>query len=131
MNHIVIASHSKMAEGIAETVKFFLPSSKLTVLEQTLNDNSLERRMINVLETNADKNIIVFTDLYGGSVNQAFFQQLNNYRFHLVTGMNLALILECAMMNDDVNEDSLRDIIIEARNQISYMNDLFKTITDN
>ncbi|MEA5017604.1 MAG: hypothetical protein VB009_02655 [Erysipelotrichaceae bacterium] len=131
MNHIVLASHSKMAEGIAETVMFFLPNSRLTILEQTVNDDGFEQKVINVLESNTDKNIIVFTDLYGGSVNQIFFRQLVNYKFHLVTGMNLALILECAMMIDDINKDSLRNIILEARNQISYMNDLFNTVTDD
>lgn len=130
MNHIVLASHSKLAYGLAQTVQFFMPKVEMTVLEQTLNDEGFEEKAISVLNDNFDKNVVVFTDLFGGSVNQVFFRQLVNHRFHLVTGMNLALILECVMAVDDIDAKFLRNCVNEAKNQLSYMNDLFNNTDD-
>lgn len=41
-----------------------------------------------------DKEIIVLTDLFGGSVNNEFLQYINQDHVYLVAGLNLPLLIE-------------------------------------
>ncbi|MPM28352.1 hypothetical protein SDC9_74874 [bioreactor metagenome] len=131
MNRFILASHSKMAEGIAQTVRFFIAESQFDVLEQSVNDIGLEQQASAILTKYKQDNIVVFTDLYGGSVNQTFFRLLAGHRFHLITGMNLALILECVLAQNDIDETFIKNCLAEAKNQMAYMNDLFRINTDD
>ena len=71
MNQIILASHSKLAAGMNETIKFFT-GNQVEVLEQSMQDNNFENQVSEMLKKHEDKNCVVFTDLYGGSVNQIF-----------------------------------------------------------
>ena len=102
MNKIIIASHGELALGMKNTVEFF-GGSGVEYVEQTLTDTGFENRVIEILTKNKDDNCVVFTDLYGGSVNQCFFKNLNDFNFHLVTGMNLAVILECVLASVEIS----------------------------
>ncbi len=68
----------------------------------------MKQRLEKILQQYAGQNCIVFTDLYGGSVNQIFFKNLRNYSFHLITGMNLAMILECVFTETDLDGLALK-----------------------
>ncbi len=123
MNQIILASHSKLASGMAETLRFF-SAGEVLVLEQTLTDTGFAKKAEDLLEQHKDKNCIVFTDLYGGSVNQCFFRLLNKYRFHLITGMNLAVIMECMFAQSKIDDAFLRNALITSKQQFAYMNDV-------
>ena len=122
MNQIILASHSRLASGMRETVRFF-GKDNIEVLEQTMTDSGFQEKVSEMLEKHKDKNCVVFTDLYGGSVNQIFFRELADGDFHLVTGMNLAVILECAFAEKDIDGDFIRKAIEAAKQQFCYMND--------
>ena len=117
MNQIILASHGKLATGMKATLEF-------RNIEKTVNQKIYEAKAEDVLEQHPEQNCIVFTDLYGGSVNQIFFKNLQHYAFHLITGMNLAMILECAFTEADLTGPQLKEIIENACRQTCYMNDL-------
>lgn len=131
MNQIIVASHSKLASGMADTITYF-GGGAVEILEQTLTETGFETKVLEMLEKHKDKNCIVFTDLYGGSVNQVFFKNLTRFHFHLVTGMNLAVILECVFTHEEIDEQFIRKAIAASREQICYMNDIFsQTLNKN
>lgn len=121
MNQIIIASHSKLASGMKETVMFF-GGDQIEILEQTMTDTGFEEKVSAMLKKHEDKNCIVFTDLFGGSVNQIFFRKLRESKFHLVTGMNLAVILECAFTQEEIDEEFIGRAIQASKEQFCYMN---------
>ena len=123
MNQIIIAAHGRLASGMKETLEFF-GARNIVILEQTVQESGFEAKVEKILQQYAGQNCIVFTDLYGGSVNQIFFKNLRNYSFHLITGMNLAMILECAFTETDLDGLHLKEIIANACRQTYYMNDL-------
>ncbi len=130
MNQIILASHSKLASGMAETVRFF-GGGEVIVLEQTMTDSGFAQQVSDVLEQHKDQNIIVFTDLYGGSVNQCFFRHLKDYSFHLVTGMNLAVILECLFTQTEIDDAFIRNAVAASKQQFVYMNDVLREAMDD
>ena len=77
--------------------------------------------------------IIVLTDLFGGSVNQSVMSYLGKKKIFLITGFNLALLLEVMMMyaDESVSEDRLRSIIEGSKQQIMYVNDVLKNTNDD
>ena len=130
MNRIIIASHGKLAEGMKNTVEFF-GGNNVDYLEQTMTDTGFENKVTDLLTKYIDDNVIVFTDLYGGSVNQCFFKNLLNYKFHLVTGMNLSVIMECVFASDEVNDEFIRSAIEMSKSQFCYMNDVLNMTDDD
>ena len=128
-NRIILASHSKLAFGLMKTVEFFT-GVQLEILEQTEQDCGFSDKAEAILASGTEENIIVFTDLYGGSVNQAFFCRLQNHSFHLVTGMNLAVILECVLASEIIDDEFLRQAVTAGRGQLCYMNDLLSELND-
>ena len=106
-----------------ETLEFF-GARNIIILEQTVQETGFEAKAEQILQEYAGQNCIVFTDLYGGSVNQIFFKNLRDHAFHLITGMNLAMILECAFTETDLDASQLKEIIANACRQTCYMNDL-------
>ncbi len=123
MNQIIIAAHGRLASGMKETLEFF-GARNIIILEQTVQETGFEAKAEQILRECAGQNCIVFTDLYGGSVNQIFFKNLRDHAFHLITGMNLAMILECAFTETDLDASQLKEIIANACRQTCYMNDL-------
>ena len=130
MNKIIIASHGKLAQGMKNTIEFF-GGSGIECIEQTMTDTGFEVKVKEILSKYKDDNCIVFTDLYGGSVNQCFFKNLKDYKFHLITGMNLAVILECVLASVEINDEFIKDAIEMSKNQFCYMNDLLNIANDD
>lgn len=129
MNQIILASHSKLAFGMAEAIQFF-SGKQVEVLEQTMQDSNFEEQASAILNKYKDRNCIIFTDLYGGSVNQIFSRKLKEHSFHLVTGMNLAVILECVFAQDEINDEFIRQAVRSAKEQFCYMNDVLQSLND-
>lgn len=127
---IILASHSKLAEGMKQTAEFF-GLNGISTIEQTMDDTHFENRAKELLDFfKNEKDIIVFTDIVGGSVNQVFTRLLKDYQFHLISGMNLSLILELGYKNV-IDEETIIKSINGAKEEIVYMNNLFKTIQDD
>ena len=123
MNQIIIASHGGLALGMKKTVEFF-GGTNIEYIEQTMTDTGFNNNAKEMLEKYKEYNCIVFTDLYGGSVNQCFYRLLNDYSFLLVTGMNLAVIMECVFASQDIDDEFIRNAIQLSKSQFTYMNDI-------
>ena len=48
--------------------------------------------------------IYVFTDIMGGSVNNAFVKQLEKHSFHLFTNINLAMLIDHFLSHEDAEK---------------------------
>lgn len=126
--HIVIASHSTLAEGMANALKFFEGNSlKLTVLSAYVDNKPIEGQIEKIFNQ-FDKNdeVIVLTDLLGGSVNQKFFSYISRPHTHIITGMNLSLAMAITMepVEGYLTGEKIQSIVSEAQNQVKYVNEL-------
>ena len=72
--------------------------------------------------------ILVFTDLLGGSVNQTFAKFLDSYNIELIAGVNLPVLMTLALAigGGDLGETTIRQALEDSRQQIVYVNDMLQ-----
>lgn len=126
---IILASHSKLAEGMKASAEFF-GLRGISVIEQTMDDTNFPKRAMDLLDSISDECIIVFTDIMGGSVNQIFTALLKKYNFFLIAGMNLPMVLELGYAGE-VDEDTIRNCVENSKGQIAYINDYIANLNDD
>lgn len=120
MKKFVIASHGGLAKGLETTLSLFVSSDvDITYISAYLDETvTLDQQISDFLATvgEADQ-IIAFTDLYGGSVNQRFAQlQQERSDLFIITGFNVPLLLEVLLSTEPVTTESL-DQLVEATRQ--------------
>lgn len=121
MRRLVLASHGQLAEGMKNSAQLIVGKSTeiFTICAYIEEGISLESQIDEVFSvfTESDE-IIVITDIFGGSVNNEFMQRLQKGNIWLISGMNLPLVVQMAMLDD---EDSIRGKIEEVLDSVNDM----------
>ncbi|GGP07477.1 PTS sugar transporter subunit IIA [Oceanobacillus neutriphilus] len=124
MKKILVATHGNFAEGIISSIKLILGEQEnLHYMNAYLDEVPLKEKIKIYFEQNTatEDVVIVFTDLFGGSVNQAFLEYIDRENTHFITGVNLPLLLETVMLNEEnVTEEKLKEIVTRSKEQIIY-----------
>lgn len=125
---LLIATHSTFAEGIKNAVELITGKQDYVYTLCAYTDNISEvetpvKEFIASLSENEE--LIVATDILGGSVNNEFMKYLINQNIHLISGMNLPLLIELIMnIETDDTKKSILSAIEISRSQIQYCNPL-------
>ena len=106
MRKILLASHGKLAKGMADSLHFFIGDEpELEYLCAYVDDTPIEQQIKSYFDgISPEDEVIIFTDLIGGSVNTKFIEYMNansERKLHLIANMSLGLILEILMISDD------------------------------
>lgn len=128
---IIIASHHRFADGLKDTLEYIAPNvAEVHAISAYLSNVPIQDEITEVLgEIDEDCEVIVFTDLLGGSVNQNFYQFINLPHFHLITGMNLPVVMSVvlSLTDDYLSSEAIRVAVDEAKTQLVYVNDFVAT----
>ena len=103
MQRLVLASHGYLAEGMKNSAQIIVGKfAKIYTICAYVKEGITLESQINELFDSCpeDDEMIVVTDIFGGSVNNEFMQRLQNRRFWLVSGMNLPLVIQLEMAED-------------------------------
>lgn len=133
MRRILLASHGELAKGMYETLKFFVgPNKKIDVICAYVDDVDLEVELKKFFSsTKPEDEILIFTDLLGGSVNQQCIKYLTRENVYIIAGMFLGLILEFLMnMDKKLTEVEINKIVQDSKKNVVYMNDYFINTDD-
>lgn len=117
----VMATHGTFADGIKESIKLIAGEFKnLKVLSCYMKEDfNLKDEIDKILLEGKDEEIIVVTDILGGSVNNAFVERIpKNKNLFVISGLNLPLMLE--LLGEYEDYSSAENLII---NSISNTND--------
>lgn len=130
--HIVIASHSTLSAGMKNTLSFFLSASaqNISVITAYVNNLPIEQEIEEVFNKFLPEDeVVIFTDILSGSVNQKLYKYINRKHTHIIAGMNLPLIMGIMMEPSDeyLATEKINSIIEDARNQIQYVNAIGKS----
>ncbi|MGT2799644.1 PTS sugar transporter subunit IIA [Streptococcus marmotae] len=127
MTHFIIATHERLSEGFKHTLEYIAPNSiKLSTIAAYVHNIPVEEELVNLLEEiGKDEQVLILTDLLGGSVNQECAKFLHRENVHVITGLNFPLLLSLAIeaAEGEVSAEKIRQHILEAREQIIYVND--------
>lgn len=127
MRKVLVATHGRFAEGIRETMQFIMgDEGTVDVLNaytsQEFDMHKEAERLVNNL--GAGDELIVAADLFGGSVANAFVQYMPTGKVHVVTGVNLPMLIELAASagGELSAEDLIETAIQTAKEGIVYSN---------
>ena len=108
MNQFIIATHATLAGGFADVVRFFKSDlENVQFINAYVESQEFEKEFRTALEKVKGENVIVLSDIMGGSVNQVATRLMQEFSYQLITGIN-------------------RNSVANAREQIVYVNDFVR-----
>lgn len=122
MLKLFISSHGHLASGIKSSLDILLGNSdNVVAFDAYVNQDNLADQLNKFYETvNDNDEVILLSDLYGGSVNNEMMLHLSQANTRLVTGVNLALVLELAC-KQSVTDEQLKEIIEQSRTVLTQV----------
>lgn len=130
MNTIILASHGELSQGLKQTAEMILgPANNIYALSAYRDeDEPIEGQMQQLVTKLGTKNLFILTDILGGSVNNEMLPLLkDNPEIHLITGMNLPLVISIATQARKISSNDLQRIIIESQNSLIDCSRLLQT----
>lgn len=131
MRRLLVATHGRFAEGIGETLRLILGASQpLEILNAyTTPDFDMAKAAKDYVSGLGEEDeLIVAADVFGGSVANAFTEYTADGRVHVVTGLNLPLLIVLVSMlgsegsSGNSLEEMIQNAIEEAKEGIVYVN---------
>lgn len=130
MKRYLIATHGEMASGMQSTLKLLAGQrDDIQVIDAYVEKNESISQKLEELFVDSEDTWIVFTDILSGSVNREVIPFINE-KVHVITGFNLPLLLELLFI-DEVTDSIIEDKIIEARNQLQYVNKIIRGVSND
>lgn len=130
----LIATHGAFAKGVKSALDIIVGEMDNVFLIQAYLDESkpVEEELASILETITDtEELIIFTDLLGGSVNNIMLRNALHENVHIVSGFNLPLLIEVLLGDADSPViEVIENAISNAKEQMVYVNKLI-TLTNN
>ena len=127
---LLLVSHGDIAQGFATTATNFFGASNIDWANVDLETGAtgLIEKVEKYLRKNEDEQVVICSDLKGGSANQSVAKYASDKVF-VVSGMNLSLILQL-MMAQEVSKESLNEMIEASKTDIVLVNDLLNNSFD-
>lgn len=136
MRQFIIASHAHFAAGINESVSL-LSGERDNVRTLSMyvdGNNDLTAAAAKMLdETPEGDDLVVCTDLFGGSVNNEFTSIVQRRpNTYLVTNMNLPLLIQLLFAEEGHDTaEVIREICAADDTRVKFVNDLIEDTEDD
>lgn len=119
MLKLFISSHGHFASGMKSSVEILMgPNPRITVFDAYVTQESVQENLDRFYETVEENDqVILLSDLYGGSVNQVMYTYLERPNTRLVAGVNLALVLELAV-KEEISDEELEQLVEQSRTML-------------
>ena len=121
MRKLLVATHERFASGIMETFKLIMGENE--------NISALSAYVEPGFDMHKEAEIIV-ADIMGGSIANTFSSYIQSEKIHIITGLNLPLLIGLAQdLDSDVSTDELIENAIQMGRE--GIVDLKKMIEEN
>ena len=118
MRHVIIASHHRFAEGLADTLEFIGGVENMRAVCAYVDETPLEEQVAAAFASVApDDEVLVLTDILQGSVAPYISD-----RVFLVAGVNVALCLELALSAEPLSTEIISAALEQARAAMVLVN---------
>lgn len=130
MKKILICTHGGLAQGFKNALELIVGEVQgVEVLGISMEDTidhvrSEIETFIEKCDSSDDK--IILTDIPGGSTTQAAFYSISSEkRTHVVTGLNLGMLLEIYLSSEEDVPMLLKSCVTSAKETMNYLNDSY------
>lgn len=135
MNYL-IATHGNLASGFRDSLSLIIGApANLEIFQMTKEKSAAdaENEVRKILDSKKGEQLMVFTDVFGGSVANLLTQfLLEGYEFELITGANLPMLLTALLEGEpSSSEEPVKKSIQEGIQGIQYINKKIKEVNDN
>lgn len=124
----LIATHGTFAAGVKSSLDIIIGAMEHVFLIEAYIDDavSVETQVNEVMARVSDTDeLIVFTDILGGSITNQILQHALRPNVHVVSGFNLPLLIEVLMADAGTPaEEVITGAIENAKEQMTYVNKL-------
>lgn len=117
LRKFLLATHGTFAKGILDSLSIIMgKQSNIECLCAYLDgEDNIEQRVKTIVESkNSKDDLVVVTDVFGGSVNNEFMKYLSTQGLYLISGLNLNLLIEL-ISSQEVNTEKMIKEILEKR----------------
>ena len=127
---IILVSHGKLAKGMKDTVEMIAGQQEnleaYEAYENGTSDDSFINDLKNSLASSKNDDVIIVTDVLGGSVNNEATQLLKDHpNLTILTGMNLPLIITLVTtVNSGISDEKVSEAIDEGKKGVLSVNKL-------
>ena len=133
MRKLLVATHGRFASGIMETFKLIMGEnediSEISAYVEPGFDMQKEAEK-KIHELNEEDELIIVADIMGGSIANTFSSYIQSEKIHIITGLNLPLLIGLAQdLDSDVSTDELIENAIQMGRE--GIVDLKKMIEEN
>jgi len=120
---LFIASHGSIASGIKSALNILLGKSEnVAVFDAYLDERNLKDELNKYFQSiSEDDQVIMLSDLYGGSVNQIMYLFLRRPNTFLIAGINLPLVVDLALLTKPVDLNQLKQIVLQYKDALKLV----------
>ncbi|NFH90998.1 PTS sugar transporter subunit IIA [Clostridium botulinum] len=117
----LIATHGELAKGIQSSLNILAGIGKdVEVINAYITDEDYTPKIVNFIESiSDDEQGVIFTDLFGGSVNQKTVTEVLNSKkenIFIISNANLAIVLSMMFsVEETFNEEYIKKSIEESQ----------------
>ncbi len=133
MRKFLIATHGSFAAGLKSSLEMITGEAEnLFIIQAYTNGNkSITDELNEVLQkVTTDDELIIFTDLAGGSITSEILQAAMKDNIYIVSGVNLPLLLDIILADPEAEiNDLIENGISNARDQIVFVSKLINSKT--
>lgn len=120
MNKILIASHGHLASGVQSSLEILTGmGNKVTVIDAYVDDHDYVPDIRKFIDELDGQTGIIFTDLFGGSVNQKVMLEVADHEnVFVITGTNLPIVLSVVLEGEEITKAKLEELIAASQVQL-------------
>ena len=122
MLRLFLSSHGHLASGMKTSLDILLGrSDSIEVFDAYIDECSVQEKLDAFYETVGEEDeVLLLSDLYGGSVNQVMATYLDRPHTRLVAGVNLACVLQLSIQ-ESVSDEMLASIVENSRQMMQIV----------
>lgn len=119
MRKFLMVTHGGFAKGIQHSIGLFLgEKNNFSAISAYMDDTPVQDQIesyMNALDVNDE--LIILTDIVGGSVNQLMVPYLVRNNTYLISGFNFPLLLELSVLPEgSLDSKTLKELIENNKN---------------
>ena len=124
MVRYLVATHGVLAKGFESALQILLGNlDNIEFISCYVDDSNTQKQIEEFINSIGDDQLIMFSDICGGSVNQIMNQYLQRENTYQVTGVNLAVLIEMLATNkDSYSKKELEMIVANAKDNLQLVN---------